>query len=101
MTDTVVRFRVALTGDFFAPDGATRYPDLGLSVFEGQDHLDWTSFAEHRATIGADQVAGVQGVIVLTVVIAYEVVRRYGVRLEQRQVAAALDPQFQQKGVSA
>jgi len=31
-----------------------------------------------------------QGVIVLTVVIAYEVVRRYGVRLEQRRVAGAL-----------
>ena len=29
--------------------------------------------------------------LVLTVVIAYEVVRRYGVRLEQRQVAATLD----------
>ena len=32
-----------------------------------------------------------QGVIVLTVVIAYEVVRRYGVRLEQRRVASALE----------
>ncbi|MGI8615096.1 MAG: ABC transporter permease [Nocardioidaceae bacterium] len=32
-----------------------------------------------------------QGTIVLTVVIAYEVVRRYGVRLEQRQVARALE----------
>ena len=32
-----------------------------------------------------------QGVIVLTVVIAYEVVRRYGVKMEQRRVASALD----------
>ena len=30
------------------------------------------------------------GVIVLTVVISYEVVRRYGVRLEQHAVARAL-----------
>lgn len=35
-------------------------------------------------------VAITQGVIVLTVVVSYEVVRRYGVRLEQRQVAEAL-----------
>ncbi|SKB08283.1 ABC transporter permease [Aeromicrobium choanae] len=51
--------------------------------------------------VSPDIVKVTQGVIVLTVVIAYEVVRRYGVRLEQRQVAAALDPQLQQKEVSA
>lgn len=51
--------------------------------------------------VSPDIVKVTQGVIVLTVVIAYEVVRRYGVRLEQRQVAAALDPQHQQKEVSA
>jgi ABC-type uncharacterized transport system permease subunit len=51
--------------------------------------------------VSPDIVKVTQGVIVLAVVIAYEVVRRYGVRLEQRQVAAALDPQFQQKEVSA
>ena len=33
-----------------------------------------------------------QGVIVLTVVISYEIVRRYGVRLEQQAVAKALAP---------
>ncbi len=43
--------------------------------------------------VSPDIVKITQGVIVLTVVIAYEVVRRYGVRLEQRQVAAALDAQ--------
>jgi simple sugar transport system permease protein len=41
--------------------------------------------------VSPDIVKITQGVIVLTVVIAYEVVRRYRVRLEQRQVAAALD----------
>ncbi|WP_375002766.1 ABC transporter permease [Aeromicrobium sp. CTD01-1L150] len=40
--------------------------------------------------VSPDIVRITQGTIVLTVVIAYEVVRRYGVRLEQRQVAAAL-----------
>ncbi len=41
--------------------------------------------------VSPDIVKVTQGVIVLAVVIAYEVVRRYGVRLEQKQVAAALD----------
>ena len=36
-------------------------------------------------------VAITQGVIVLTVVISYELVRRYGLRLEQREVARALN----------
>ncbi|MCB1299648.1 MAG: hypothetical protein KDB08_11820, partial [Microthrixaceae bacterium] len=36
-------------------------------------------------------VAITQGVIVLTVVISYELVRRYGVRLEQWEVARALE----------
>ena len=42
--------------------------------------------------VSPDIVAITQGVIVLTVVISYEVVRRYGVRLEQQQVARALEP---------
>ncbi|GAA2071899.1 ABC transporter permease [Aeromicrobium halocynthiae] len=41
--------------------------------------------------VSPDIVRITQGTIVLTVVIAYEVVRRYGVRLEQRQVALALE----------
>jgi ABC-type uncharacterized transport system permease subunit len=40
--------------------------------------------------VSPDIVAITQGVIVLTVVVSYEVVRRYGVRLEQQQVARAL-----------
>ena len=51
--------------------------------------------------VSPDIVKITQGVIVLTVVIAYEVVRRYGVRLEQRQVAAALDAERQEKEVTA
>src|SRR4051812_26211910 len=65
-------FRVALTGDFFGDDGSTKFPDLGLSVFGGRDEVAWSKFAEHRPTIGADQVAGAQGVIVLTPAVAAE-----------------------------
>src|SRR6478672_1725227 len=45
------------------------------------------------AGISPDIVNVTQGVIVLAVVIAYEVVRRYRVRLEQAQVAAELGDQ--------
>ena len=41
--------------------------------------------------VSPDIVKITQGTIVLTVVIAYEVVRRYGARIEQQRVAGALD----------
>jgi len=41
--------------------------------------------------VSPDIVKITQGIIVLTVVISYEVVRRYGLRLEQRHVAQALE----------
>ena len=66
MRDPSRRFRVALTNDFFAADGSTKYPDIGLSVFDGHDHLEWSRFRDHRTPIGTDQVADAQGVIVLT-----------------------------------
>ncbi len=66
MAETPRRFRVALTGDFFAADGATKYPDIGLSIFDGQEHLEWVKFRDHRRAIGADQLEGANGVIVLT-----------------------------------
>jgi ABC-type uncharacterized transport system permease subunit len=46
--------------------------------------------------VSPDIVAITQGVIVLTVVISYEIVRRYGVRLEQQAVARALEAERQQ-----
>ena len=70
------RFRVAWTGDFYGADGAPRYRDLGLSVFEGHDHIECRSFAEHRAVVEPDQVGDVQGVIVLTPRVTAESVAR-------------------------
>jgi phosphoglycerate dehydrogenase-like enzyme len=74
MSETPRRFRVALTNDFISPDGSTKYPDIGLSVFEGHGHVEWVKFREHKSPIGADQVAGVQGVIVLTPSVTAETV---------------------------
>ncbi len=76
MSESPGRFRVALTGDFFSPDGSTKYPDIGLSVFDGQEHLEWFKFGEHRSPIGSDQLAGVHGVIVLTPSVTAETVSR-------------------------
>lgn len=51
--------------------------------------------------VSPDIVKITQGTIVLTVVIAYEVVRRYGLRLEQRRVASALGDETTLKGAAA
>jgi phosphoglycerate dehydrogenase-like enzyme len=97
MNETTGRFRVALTGDFFAADGSTKYPDIGLSIFEGQPQIEWVKFREHKAAIDAGQVAGAQGVIVLTPSVTEETVAesrdllaigRFGVGYDAVDVAA-------------
>ncbi len=51
--------------------------------------------------VSPDIVKITQGIIVLTVVISYEVVRRYGQRVEQRRVAQALErPEGERAGVT-
>jgi phosphoglycerate dehydrogenase-like enzyme len=59
-------FQVALTGDFFGPDGRPCYRDLGLSAFEEHPRIAWRPFAEHRPEIGPDQIGDANAVIVLT-----------------------------------
>ena len=71
-------FRVALTGDFFGSDGSTKYPDIGLSTFDGHPEIAWSKFAEHRPQIGPDQLDGSNGVIVLTPSVTAETVARAG-----------------------
>ncbi len=51
--------------------------------------------------VSPEIVSITQGVIVLTVVISYEVVRRYGVRLEQARVARSEDRAAAKAGTSA
>jgi phosphoglycerate dehydrogenase-like enzyme len=92
----VTPFRVAFTGDFQDADGMPRYRDIGLDVLEGKN-VEVTRFAGHRAEIGADQLSGVNGVIVLTprvtaesLAIASELlaVGRFGVGFDTVDVAA-------------
>jgi phosphoglycerate dehydrogenase-like enzyme len=56
---------VALTGDFFSTDGTPRYRDIGLDAFAGTN-VAVMHFAQHRSEIGADQLGGANGAIVLT-----------------------------------
>jgi phosphoglycerate dehydrogenase-like enzyme len=69
-------FPIALTADFYDAGGATRYPDIGLSIFAPHQHITHAPFAEHRKQIGADQLQGVAGVIVLTPAVTAETVSR-------------------------
>jgi phosphoglycerate dehydrogenase-like enzyme len=59
-------FRVALTADFFGPDGEPCYRDLGLSVLQEQPAIRCRPFSEHRAEIEPEQVGDANAVIVLT-----------------------------------
>ena len=70
------RFRVALTADFYSPDGSPRYRDLGLDVLEAEAQIELRRFAEHRPEIGADQIEDAHGVIVLTPRVTAESVSR-------------------------
>jgi phosphoglycerate dehydrogenase-like enzyme len=76
MIESPRRFRVALTNDFFAPDGSTKYADIGLSVFEGHERIEWVGFREHKNPIRPGQLAAVQGVIVLTPSVTADTVSR-------------------------
>src|SRR5215472_6494046 len=76
MSSTPRRFRIAWTGDFFAPDGSTKFPDIGLSIFDDHRHIEWVTFREHRPRIGADQVAEAQGIVVLTPAVTAETVSK-------------------------
>jgi phosphoglycerate dehydrogenase-like enzyme len=69
-------FNVMLTGDFYDAAGKPKYADLGLGVFAAHPHIAVGSFDEHRPEIGADQIAGANGVIVLTPAVTSATVSR-------------------------
>jgi phosphoglycerate dehydrogenase-like enzyme len=93
-------FRVAFTGDFYAADGSPKYRDMGLSVFAPHTHIQHSRFQEDRPVIGADQIGGVQGVVVLTPAVAAATVAaahnllaigRFGVGYDAVDVAACTE----------
>ena len=60
------QFRVALTADFYDANGNTKYRDIGLDRLQSHSGIEVSRLAEHRAEIGADQLADANGVIVLS-----------------------------------
>ena len=71
-------FQVALTADFYDAAGQSRYADLGLEAFDAHSHISVRSFSEHRPQIGPDQLAGANGVIVLTPAVTRQTVSAAG-----------------------
>lgn len=59
-------FHVKLTADFFDASGRTKYADIGLSQFSSAPQITAEPFAVHQPEIGPEQLAGANGVIVLT-----------------------------------
>jgi len=90
-------FQVALTGDFYHPDGSCLYEDIGLDLLADHPGIRHQRFAEHRGEIEPDQLGDAQGVIVLSPrVTAHSVSRsenllavgRFGVGYDTVDVAA-------------
>lgn len=63
MTDP---FRVGLTRDFLAPDGAIGWGDIGLDALDAAPNLTWDFVDSRAGDLPADAVAGYDALIVLT-----------------------------------
>ncbi len=59
-------FTVSLTADFYEADGQPKYQDIGLDRLSEPRRFAVGRFADHRAEIAPEQLAGVNGVVVLT-----------------------------------
>jgi phosphoglycerate dehydrogenase-like enzyme len=91
------KFIVALTADFYDGNRAPKYRDLGLSVLAENPRIEQRVFKEHRNQIGADQVDGANGIIVLTPAVTAQsvsnaeqllVIARFGVGFDAVDVKA-------------
>jgi len=58
-------FRIGLTGDF-DKDGKPVYPDFDLGQLEREPGIELTTFGEHRDEIAPEQLASLNGVVVLS-----------------------------------
>jgi phosphoglycerate dehydrogenase-like enzyme len=60
------KFRVALTADFYDAAGALRYRDIGLDLLRQSAAHELSCFDTHRSSIEPQQLAGANGLIVLS-----------------------------------
>lgn len=66
MSEPAKAFHVSLTGDFHHPDGTPLYREFGLALLDGQPGIRRSAFAENLREITPAQLAGANGVIVLS-----------------------------------
>ena len=66
-------FQVALTADFFDGD-QPKFESIDFAMLEAQSHIEYRVFDEHRDVITSEQVAGANGVLVLSPAVVRETV---------------------------
>lgn len=93
-------FRVALTADFLDAHGQTKYRDIGLDLFESTATIEVGYLREQHAEIPPEQLAGVNGAIVLAPRVTARTlsdsadllaIGRFGVGFDSVDVAACTD----------
>lgn len=62
----MTKFRVALTAEMHDEAGTPKFKDMGIDVLANEPKVEYAPFAEYRPVIGADQLEGFNGVLVLT-----------------------------------
>jgi phosphoglycerate dehydrogenase-like enzyme len=90
-------FKVALTADFYGTDGKPKYKNLGLDTLSQTPGVSQQVLKELKRPIAADQLSGMNGVVVLTPSVTSEtvakaddllVIARFGVGYDAVDVAA-------------
>ncbi len=71
-------FAVALTADFFEPDGQPKYQDIGLALLESAPQVTHRVLEDYHPQLRPEQTAGFQGIIVLGSHITAESVSQAG-----------------------
>lgn len=93
-------FNIALTADFYDENGKARYAAFGLSVFDDHSSVAVSPFNTHLPEIGAEQLSGVNGVLVLTPRVTNDslaqsddllIISRFGVGYDSVDVEACTD----------
>ncbi|MDP7741793.1 MAG: NAD(P)-dependent oxidoreductase, partial [Lentisphaeria bacterium] len=84
-------FRVALTADMHDADGNLKFKDMGLGLLENQPHIDFAPFDDYLPEISADQLAGINGVVVLTPSVGKDSLARPGDLLCVARVGVGYD----------
>ena len=99
MNEESAKFRIGLTGDFYK-NGEAVYPDFDLGPLQNGPGIDLSTFDEHHDEIAPEQLAGLNGVVVLTPRVTAQslaqsqqllAISRFGVGYDSVDVAACTE----------